>query len=280
MIYKLNCVFSKKDLGIQEFCLIFDHVLERHQRRRHNNDVVSCEDFHPVDQVGDGFMTEDDTGCLHGSYYSRDCNGEEENRKQHFTHAGILGDGGKNRSRGNKPQGSQNANREEPGYFRPKGQIEEDDEKGDHKDFHKQHEQQTGEEFTQINGALVDGEHHQGLKISVFAFRSERAVQAQSTCERESDPENAGPQLQNLFLIRSHREIKRHQDEHRKYEHRTERFASPFFQTNIFLKYRPRIFQECLHGVGACNVGVGRFELPTSRSRTERANRAALHPED
>ena len=26
-------------------------------------------------------------------------------------------------------------------------------------------------------------------------------------------------------------------------------------------------------------VGVGRFELPTSSSRTKRANRAALHPE-
>ena len=27
------------------------------------------------------------------------------------------------------------------------------------------------------------------------------------------------------------------------------------------------------------SVGVGRFELPTSSSRTTRANRAALHPE-
>jgi hypothetical protein len=30
---------------------------------------------------------------------------------------------------------------------------------------------------------------------------------------------------------------------------------------------------------GFFNVGVGRFELPTSSSRTKRANRAALHPE-
>lgn len=28
------------------------------------------------------------------------------------------------------------------------------------------------------------------------------------------------------------------------------------------------------------SVGVGRFELPTSSSRTMRANRAALHPEN
>ena len=140
-------------------------------RKEHN--IKSGEECDPG-AVERGLLGEERGGGFYRGDQERREDREQQQREQEFAHAGVGGDGGKNRAGDGEAEGAEREDEGEAADDARQGNVVEHRENRDEHEFGERHENEVGENFAEQDREAGDWSHAEGVEGFIGLLAGER----------------------------------------------------------------------------------------------------------